>query len=436
MYEITFLNMDKIENSLKQISQIWEKFGIEWYLNIYKNKSKELSYSPVWDEITVSQDSDINLVLNIVKNNKKLTIKLNSLSYDDLCDKINDNLWLLDVSSSDPDIYVFPVKNTINVDEIKFDIDAISWDFLLYQWNIVKNYKFSSNVSIEAFSYSLNIEERYFLNSFGAFKSHKSSQNSYFLGLYYETPEFSDTEYEVNYSLKNESITSDFIEKIQAKLLAKTNPQKSKLKSWVYNVTFKNNLAGDFLDILLSGCSGEKIRQWISFLKKEDIWKKIAINNLNIKSIHSIGNSPFNRFFDSEWIDTNDIFIIKDWILKEIFLDSKNAKKYNKNPNWNPTYANIELIWEKNKDFLKDSQFLFTNLMWLHTIDYSTGKFALEWEWFEINNWEIWNFIKNVSISWNILDLFSQINSIWDDIYQHSAIKTGSITFKNQQIII
>lgn len=428
--------MEKIENSLKQLSQIWEKFQIEWYLNIYKNKTKELSYSPVWDEITVSQDTDISLVLNIVKNNKKLTIKLNSLSYNELCDKIKDNLWLLEISSPDPDIYVFPVKNTINVDEIKFDIDAISGDFLLTQWQKVKNYKFSPNVSIEAFSYSLNIEERYFLNSFWAFKSHKSSQNSYFLGLYYDTPEFSDTEYEVSYSLKNENITSDFIEKTQEKLLTKINPQISKLKSGVYNVTFKNNLAGDFLDILLSSISGEKIRQWISFLKKENIWKKIVVDNLNIKSIHNIDNSPFNRFFDSEWIDTKDVFIIKDWILSEIFLDSKNAKKYKKDPIWNPTYANIELIWEKNKDFLKNSQFIFTNLMGLHTIDYSTGKFALEWEWFEINNWEIWNFIKNVSISWNILDLFSQINSIWDDIYEHSAIKTGSITFKNQQIII
>jgi hypothetical protein len=40
----------------------------------------------------VSEDSDINLVLNIIKNNKKLTIKLNSISYEDLCSKIEDNL--------------------------------------------------------------------------------------------------------------------------------------------------------------------------------------------------------------------------------------------------------------------------------------------------------------------------------------------------------
>ncbi|EKD66027.1 MAG: hypothetical protein ACD_49C00067G0013 [uncultured bacterium (gcode 4)] len=428
--------MEKIEKSLKQLSQIWQEFNIEWYLNIYETKSKEISFTPVWDEISVSQDTDVSLILNIIKNNKKLTIKQNSLSYEDLCDKIKDNLWLLEVGSADSDIYMFPTKNSLDVDEIKFDIDDISWDFLLSQRNKVKNYKFSPNISVEAFSYSLNSENRYFINSLGASKSHKSTQNSYFLWLYYDTLNFSDTEYEVFYSSNYENVTSDFIAKTEQKLLAKVNPQKSQLKSWFYNVTFKNNLAGDFLDILLSWCSGEKIRQWISFLKKWDIWKKIVTDKLNIKSIHNIDSSPFNRFFDSEWIDTKDLFIIKNWVLDEIFLDSKNAKKYSKDPNWNPTYANIALIWDKTKDFLKNTNFLFTNLMWLHTIDFSTGKFALEWEWFEVNNWKIWNFVKNVSISWSILDLFLSLDSIWDDIYEHSAIKTGSITFLNQNIII
>ncbi|MCK9272227.1 TldD/PmbA family protein [Candidatus Gracilibacteria bacterium] len=428
--------MEKIENSLKQLSQIWQKFQIEGYLNIYKSKSKEISFTPVGDEILVSEDSDINLVLNIIKNNKKLTIKLNSISYEDLCSKIEDNLGLLDVGTADSDIYLYPVKNILDINEIKFDIDEISGDFLLKQRNKVKNFEYASNISIEGFSYSLNVDERYFINSLGAFKSHKSSQNTYFLGLYYNTHEFSDTEYEVFYSSNCELVTSDFISKTQDKLLSKINPQTSKLNSGIYNVTFKNNLAGDFLDILLSSVSGEKIRQGISFIKKDDIGKKIVTDKLNIKSIHNIDNSPFNRFFDSEGIDTEDITIIKNGVLSEIFLDSKNAKKYGKEPVGNPTYANIELIGDKKNDFLKNSSFLFTNLMGLHTIDYSTGKFALEGEGFEINNSKIGNFIKNVSISGNILDLFGNIESFGNDIYEHSAIKSGSITFKNQQIII
>ncbi len=427
--------MWKIKNEISKISWIWEKFNIEWFLNVHKTISKELSYSPLWNEIWIHENIDISASINIFKDNRKLILKIENVSLKNIEKLIKDNLFLLEISDKDEDNVLYPVNDKTFLDSRKFQINDIKWDFFVSQWEKIKNFQFKEKLSIEWFGYSLSEQESYFINSKGAYKEQQWSYCNYSLALFYNDENFSDSDYMVKYSTINDDITDDFLNEIQEKILKKTNPQESFLSSGSHDIVIKNELAAEFWELLMSACSWENIRQNQSFFNKDDIWKIITNKDISVISNPKKDDSVFNRLFDSEWITTEKITIIENWSLKNIFLNSKNAKKFNLKPTWNPDYANLEIIWKYDSDYLSGCSFVFTSFLWMHTIDSTTWKFALEWEWFEINDWKVWNFVKNVWFSWNIKDLFLNLDKIWNDTYTYWNVFSPSLSFKNQTLI-
>lgn len=427
--------MTKIEKELEEIKWIWKKFSIEWYLNVFKMSLKEISFSPLWNEISLHENTEIWWSINIFRNFKKLNIKTSDFSYANIVKLIEKNLFLLEIWDKDEDNQVFSISDKEYDDSKKFSLSKIDWDFLMKQWLKVKDFKLEEGLSIEWFSYSLSEQESYFLNSTWSYKVQKWNSCNYSYALLYNSPTFSDFWYATKYSNINEDVWDDFLRDVSVKLLEKINPTKSTLKSWKHNITIRNDVIIDFLDMLMQWCKGEIIRQNQSFFSKDDIWKIVMSKNISIKSNPKYLDSTFNSLFDSEWISSKELMIIENWVLKNIFLDSKNARKFWLNPSWNPTYSNLEIIWERSKDYLDKSCFLFTNFLWLHMTDMTTWKFAIEWDWFEINNWKIWNFVRNVWFSSNIKDLFLNIEALWNDDYTYANIFSPSITFKDQMLI-
>ncbi len=428
--------MHNLNWEIQKLSKIWKDLKICWYINILKNSYKTLNYTPVWKELSFQEDSNCKIIINIIDNLKKITIKTNIISYDHIKNEIKKNLDLLNFSTSNKNIYLPQIKDIKNIDNSQFNLNSVDWEFLLKQWNKVNNFKYNKNISIEWFSYSLEKNESIFINSFNSFKTYKNTCCSYALELFYNSKLYSNAYYESKYTSKKENINDRFISDLQKELILKSDPKKPTLLSWIYNITFQNKLALEFIKIFLTHLLWEKINQKQSIFSIYDLNKKIISDKITIISDSNVLNSPFNKLFDSEGFNINKLCLIDKWYLKNIFLDSKNAKILQLKNTWNSTYSNIQINWKFEKNYLKDSKFLFTELKWLHTIDNITWKFAFEWEWFEINNWKIWNFIKNININWNIKNLFENIISIWDDIYNYSNIFTPSITFKNQNIIL
>jgi len=71
-------------------------------------------------------------------------------------------------------------------------------------------------------------------------------------------------------------------------------------------------------------------------------------------------------------VDAQDLTLIQDGVLQNVFLNSKNATKLKLPPNGNPGICNLELCASGDTDFLKNSQFVFTELMGFHTVSSST----------------------------------------------------------------
>lgn len=254
--------------------------------------------------------------------------------------------------------------------------------------------------------------------------------------LYYCSDTFSDVIADQKYSDTNESVDPAFLQQLHTRLIDRSAPKTPSIASGIHTVTLQNDVVASFLDILSDALTGENIRQHTSFFSLGDIGKVVLDQKLTLRSDPSRANSPFNRLFDDEGVTSEPLSVIENGAIKNIFLDMKNAKKLGLPCTGNPGFANLELVGEPDSGYLKHSKFLFMNLMAFHTVDSSSGKFALEGEGFEIVDGKIGNYIKNVSLSGNVRDLFSRIEAIGDDIYTHGNIFTPSITFQNQSVVV
>ncbi|MDD2486848.1 MAG: TldD/PmbA family protein [Candidatus Gracilibacteria bacterium] len=427
--------MTKIENEISKISGIWKEFNIEGYLNAHKIAMKDISFSPLGNEISIHENTEISCSLNILKDGKKLNIKTEDFTYKNLSKLIEKNLFLLEIGDKDDDNILFHTKENITFDSRKFILNKIKGSFLMKQWEKVKNFKLKDSLSIEGFSYSISEQESYFMNSLGALKIQKANSCNYSYAILYKSADFQDFGYASKYSDFNESISDDFLKDVQDKLLAKSNPKKSSLESGKYNITIRNDMVGEFLDMMMQACKAESIRQNQSFFSKSDIGKTVTSKKITIRSNPKKDDSTFNSLFDSEGISSENISIIENGILKNIFLDSKNARKFKLEPSGNPTYSNLEIIGEQNPDYLKSSSFLLTSFLGMNTTDMTTGKFAMEAEGFEIIDGKIGDFVKNIGFTGNLKDLFLNLDVIGNDVYTYANIFSPSITFKDQMLI-
>jgi PmbA protein len=225
------------------------------------------------------------------------------------------------------------------------------------------------------------------------------------------------------------------IQKLEQELLFKIWNSNSKIEPWIYDITLDREVVIDFLDIILWNMSAESIREWISLFSKNKIWDKIFSSKFSLINNPYLKNYTWNMLFDKEWVTAKRTILFENWILKSKFYDYKNALKEWLENIWNSTISNIELVWETDKNYLDWSKILFTNLMAFHTVDSITWKFSLDWEWFILENWEKKDYIKNISLSGDIISLFSNIKAIWNDFKEDGNFRVPSITFKNQKII-
>ena len=157
----------------------------------------------------------------------------------------------------------------------------------------------------------------------------------------------------------------------------------------------------------MGAASAESIRQKTTFLETSDIGGKILPEGFSITSLARMPDSAYGRVFDGEGITTEDLSVVENGVLKNVFCDSKNAAKFQIPATGNPFPSNLSFEAPVRPESLREAKFLFTNLMAFHTVDSISGKFALEGEGFELQNGKRAGYVKNVALSGNVKTLFS-----------------------------
>jgi len=343
-------------------------------------------------------------------------------------------LSIIDFAQFDKDIILPNITDSIEKDFSNKDLEKIDFEYLKNEFNKFKNFNFSPNIFIESFSNWVWYSTHYFINSNWSYKIQKDNYAFYMIELFWENEDKRDSDYKY-VNIKNfPIITNEIINNIQINLLNKIWDFSATITPWSYDISLDREVVIDFLDIIIWNLSAEEIREWVSLFSKNKLWDKIFCDKITIINNPDLEGYTWTMLFDKEWITAKKTVLFDKWVLVSKFYDYKNALKEWLHNLWNSTVSNIEILWEIDKNYLVWSKILFTNLMAFHTVDSITWKFSLNWEWYLLENWEKKEFIKNISLTWDIINLFSNIKSIWNDFKTDWNFKVWSISFYNQKV--
>lgn len=420
----------------EKVQDLFSKYDVEGFLNIVNKKTLELSYDDFMKEIAFEEDNTTSMTVTILKENRRANLSLDWFDIVKIENAISEGLNLIEISEQDSDIVMPDISDKASKDFTNPEISKVTSDFLRSEFKKVSEYKWADWIRIEDFGAGYSESEHFYINSKGAYKCQKSNKYYYMLSLVWENWYVKDSE-RVSKSFKElKSLSFDDIKEIENRLLDKISPKESSLSEWSYIVTLDRDVAADFLEFVISSLNAEGIREWVWLFAGKNIWDKILSENVNIINDSDLENWIWNRAFDSEGITASRFELIKDGVLTSKICDYKNSKKEWGKFLWNSGAFNIVFdAWETSKDFLKDSKFLFTNLMAFHSVDTNTWNFSLNWEGYEIVDWVKWNYVKNIALSWNVKDIFEKIIVMWDDIDESSRYRIGSLTISEWYII-
>lgn len=206
---------------------------------------------------------------------------------------------------------------------------------------------------------------------------------------------------------------------------------QKKIASGKMSMIVENRQVGRLLGPLISALSGSAIQQKSSFL----------INKLNQKVISeklSITDNPFiaggrgSRHFDGEGIATIKRTVFEKGILKTYYIDTYYSKKLNMEATSGST-TNLEF---ETGD--KDLQGLIRTMQKGIMVtgfnggnsNGTTGDFSFGIEGFLVENGEIIQPVSEMNITGNLIDLWSNIGDLGDDINTNSSWLTPSVLFE------
>lgn len=427
--------MMNIKNDIDEIQSLFKKYQIEGFINIWFSENKSLEYAPLYDELSFDKNQSISTSITIYKDHKKANFSIDGYSIEKIEWAIQEMLKLIDFWEYDTDILLPNITDTQEKDFSSREVDKMDFDFMRAQYKTLKDFSFAPWISIEWFAIGMTVQNHYYLNSLWSLKHQNDNHTFYYIDLFWENNEKRDT-HSKHISNKNLPIlTSEIIHELQQELLNKISDSKTMLSPWIYDIVLEREVVIDFLHIILSNLSAESIREWMSMFSKNKLWEKIFSDHLTLVNNPFLEGYTGNMLFDKEWVTLKTTPLIEKWVLKSKFCDYKNVLKEGKDFLGNSTLTNIELIAKPNPDYLFWNTFLFTNLMAFHTVDTSSGKFSLSGEWYLLENGKKKEYIKNISLSWDIIHLFSHIKDFWNDFKTDGNFKVPSMSFSSQKLV-
>ncbi len=185
---------------------------------------------------------------------------------------------------------------------------------------------------------------------------------------------------------------------------------------------------GEFLELL----SGYAIAENMTPFHIEEIGTSILPEWATIQSLNTGAELSSNQFFDANGITTENLTIIKNGKLREIFLSKAAADRLHMKPNGQSSPINVLLEGNPPIQTLAGISFLFTELAGMHTMDSATGNFSLDGEGYQIGaDGTLGGFVKNVGLSGNIKTLFASMIGALDDTPNFGSVRMPTLIFES-----
>lgn len=427
-------NMQQIEQ--KHILELFKKYLVEGIVNISHTHSKDMEYNPLYNELSYDSSENISTSLTIIKNSRKSVYAIDGFSYEKLENAFGELLQIIDFAEQDSDIQVAQITDSVEKDFSNPDLEKIWFEYFKECFETVKNYPYNEMVKIEGFSMGLQSSTHYFFNSFWSQKIQKDNVVYASLVLFGDNWEKSEADWK-SFSSKNIlEITHKDIAEVEKIILDKLSSTDSTLPSQKYDIILDREVVIGFLDIIISNMSAEWMREGLSMFSKNKIWDQLFSPLFTLVNDPDLAWYTGTMLFDKEWVTAKKTVLFQEWKLTSKFYDYKNALKEGIENLGNSRVSNIDLQVTPTQNFGVGCRYLFTNLMAFHTVDNNTWKFSLAWEWYLLNEkWEKIQYVKNISLTWDIMNLFSSISGVGDDFKTDGNFRVPSLSFSGQMLV-
>ncbi len=202
------------------------------------------------------------------------------------------------------------------------------------------------------------------------------------------------------------------------------------IKSVKVPVLLDNAVVVQLLGVLTSSFLGDSVQKGKSLLK-ENIGKKVFSSKINIRDDGTLGGGWATAPFDGEGVATQKTELVKQGVCSTFLYDTYWGKRSANNSTGNcrrfsfkssPTVSTTNLFIEKGDlafpELLKsiDKGIYITDVMGVHTSNPITGDFSLGSMGFWIENGEKTFPVKGIAIAGNLLELFSEVAGLGEDM--------------------
>ncbi len=149
----------------KEIIKLFKDSNLEWFVNIYNTKSKDLTYSPLYDEESFDSADNLSTSLVVIKNWKKAIFKLDWFDFESLKKAMLELSSIIDYSTFDKDIVMPEIFDEAVCDFSNLEVKNIWFEFLQNEFLKIKNFNFQKEISIESFSIWTKFSTQTYINS-------------------------------------------------------------------------------------------------------------------------------------------------------------------------------------------------------------------------------------------------------------------------------
>ncbi len=205
---------------------------------------------------------------------------------------------------------------------------------------------------------------------------------------------------------------------------------QSKIESGKMPMLVENRQVARLFSPLISALSGSAIQQKNSFLI-EKINEKVISENITLTDDPFIPGGRGSRHFDGEGLATKKRMVFEKGVLKQYYIDTYYGKKLDMKPTSGST---TNLVFETgNKDLQElissvDKGILVTGFNGGNSNN-TTGDFSFGIEGFLIENGKISKPVSEMNITGNMLELWSNVAEVGNDVNKNSSWLIPSILF-------
>ena len=206
-------------------------------------------------------------------------------------------------------------------------------------------------------------------------------------------------------------------------------------------MVFENRVAADILGVLAASCMGDAVFKGKSLLAGKE-GTQIISSLLTIRDDGTLVNGMATAPFDGEGVAQKNTVVVADGVLHGFLYDSLYADKMGKVSTGNSARGGVKGLPHLGATnfFIENGStpaagliagieqgLLVTDLIGMHTANPISGDFSVGAAGFLVENGEIVHPVKGIAIAGNIIDLFTTVAQVGDDLRFFSSVGAPSL---------